>query len=112
MNNSSNLRFGFGRNWQNYAKNLSEEQIHASMHSLCSSLRVNDLSNHRILDAGCGSGLFSLAACRLGAREVIAFDYDFNSVSCAKDLNQRFGPYPNWKITQGDVLDQMFLNTL
>lgn len=112
MNNTSALRFSFGRNWQNYAKTLSEEQIHAAKDSLSSSLGILDLSNQRILDVGCGSGLFSLAACRLGAREVTAFDYDSNSVTCAIDLKDRFGPYPNWIITQGDVLDQTFLNTL
>lgn len=106
MNTSTEPRFGFGRNWQNYAKTLSEEQILAAMESLRTMLGVHDLSHLRVLDAGCGSGLFSLAACRLGAREVIGFDNDANCVSCAQDLNQQFGPYTNWTVMQGDILDK------
>lgn len=112
MNTSSKDRFGFGRNWQNYAQYLSEQQIHAAMESLNTSLGIQNFSDQRILDAGCGSGLFSLAACRLGAKEVVSFDYDYNSVSCTQDVKNRFGAYSNWEISQGDILDQTFLHTL
>jgi len=91
MNNHNVLRFGFGRNWQNYAKSVNAQQIESAMDSLCASLGIQNLTGLRVLDAGCGSEFFSLAACRLGASEVIAFDYDSDSVSCAIDLNNRFG---------------------
>ena len=112
MNKNSQLRFGFGRNWKNYAKTVTEQRIKSAMESLRASLGLQNLTGLRVLDAGCGSGLFSLSACRLGAREVAAFDYDSDSVSCAIDLNNRFGPYTNWTTTQGDVLDRAFLKTL
>src|SRR4030042_1827824 len=112
LKDSHDLRFGFGRNWINYTKTVNEQQIESAMESLHASLGIQNLTDLRVLDAGCGSGLFSLAACRLGACEVVAFDYDPDSVACAIDLNNRFGPYAKWTTTQGDVLDRAFLKTL
>jgi 2-polyprenyl-6-hydroxyphenyl methylase/3-demethylubiquinone-9 3-methyltransferase len=64
------------------------------------------------LDIGCGSGLFSLAARRLGAR-VRSFDYDLVSVECAKELKRRLFPDDNdWTIDSGDVLDENYLRSL
>lgn len=38
----------------------------------------------RILDCGCGSGILSIAAGRLGATEIVAFDIDPNAVDSSK----------------------------
>ena len=40
----------------------------------CCALRI--LAGKVFLDIGCGSGIHSLAALRLGAERVISFDYD------------------------------------
>ena len=103
-------RFAFGRNWKYFLAHLDEERIRQAEDSLRNMLGRNNLEGLRFLDAGCGSGLFSLAALRLGAREVVSFDYDQDSVACARELDSRYGPFSNWKIMQGDVLDQAFLN--
>jgi 2-polyprenyl-3-methyl-5-hydroxy-6-metoxy-1,4-benzoquinol methylase len=61
---------------------------------------------------GCGSGLFSLAARQMGAR-VLSFDYDPQSVECARELRKRFFPDdPDWDIRQGSALDADFLGGL
>jgi ribosomal protein L11 methyltransferase len=39
----------------------------------------------RVLDAGCGSGILSIAAARLGARRVDAFDIDPIAVAAAQE---------------------------
>jgi SAM-dependent methyltransferase len=75
-------------------------------------LKRTHLDGLRFLDAGSGSGLFSLAARRLGA-EVHSFDYDPRSVACGTELRRRyFFEDPKWKVESGSVLDEAYLKTL
>ena len=105
-------RFGFGSNWRRFLSLVDEERIARAQTSLSSSLRIPSLEGRRFLDAGCGSGLFSLAATRLGA-SVVSFDYDPASVACAEELRRRFaGPGASWTIHEGSVLDATFLQSL
>lgn len=101
--------FPFGKNWHKFLSKLSEEKIESAKKSLVAMLGRSDLRGIRFLDAGCGSGLFSLAALRLGAKEVISFDADKDSVACAQYLNDQYGPFPNWQITLGSVLERDWL---
>lgn len=104
-------RFSFGKNWQNFLKTLSEDRIREAESSLQKCLSKSDLKGLTFLDIGCGSGLFSLAAHRLGAT-VVSFDYDQQSVECAKYLKEKFGIKKNWEIFQGSVLDTVLLKSL
>lgn len=79
--------------------------------SLTRALDVSDLSERTFLDVGCGSGLFSLAACRLGAR-VRAFDFDADSVAAASAMRDRFAPDGAWSVERGSILDEDFVATL
>jgi len=107
------LRFEFGENWGRFIANLTEEQIVEAENSLKSMLRVESLAGKRFLDIGNGSGLFSLAALRLGASFVHSFDYDIQSVNCALELKRRYFPDSSaWEIDQGSALDQAYLQTL
>lgn len=102
-------RFEFGSNWQNFLGLLDEERIDEARRSLVEMLGQPDLHGRIFLDIGCGSGLFSLAARRLGA-QVFSFDYDPASVACAMELKRRFFPRDEkWQIEQGSVLDQAYL---
>ena len=102
-------RFEFGENWSNFLAVLDEERITTAVESLRSMLGVTDLAGKTFIDVGSGSGLFSLAARRLGAF-VVSFDYDPKSVKCAEELRNRYFPGDeNWKIHQGSVLDREFL---
>lgn len=105
-------RFEFGKNWAAFLRSLDEERIAEAVASLTSMLESHDLSGKTFLDIGSGSGLFSLAARRLGAR-VHSFDYDPRSVGCTLELRNRY--YPGdaaWKVEQGSVLDEHYLSTL
>ena len=105
-------RFAFGKNWRRFLDHLDEDRIQAAEQSLRNMLGLETLEGCRFLDAGCGSGLFSLAARRLGA-SVHCFDYDKDSVACAAELKRRYFPDDqSWLITQGDVLDETFLESL
>ena len=75
-------------------------------------LEAETLDGKLFLDIGCGSGLFSLAAKRLGAK-VHSFDYDSLSVACTEELKRRYFPNDSsWTIEQGNVLDLGYLNSL
>jgi len=104
--------FSFGKNWHNFLESLSEDKIQCAENSLKKMLQVENLTGKRFLDAGCGSGLFSLAALRLGAQEVVSFDIDEDSVACAKYIDKQYGPFPQWQIKEGSSLDHNFLEKL
>jgi SAM-dependent methyltransferase len=75
-------------------------------------LGLEDLRGKRFLDIGSGSGLFSLAARRLGAR-VHSFDYDPHSVACTMELRRRYFPdEAEWTIEEGSALDAAYLKSL
>jgi 2-polyprenyl-3-methyl-5-hydroxy-6-metoxy-1,4-benzoquinol methylase len=102
-------RFEFGRNWQRFLRSLDEERIREAEASLRCMLAIEDFKQKTFLDVGCGSGLFSLAARRLGAR-VFSFDYDPQSVACTAQLKNTFFPGdPVWQIERGSALDQSYL---
>jgi 2-polyprenyl-6-hydroxyphenyl methylase/3-demethylubiquinone-9 3-methyltransferase len=72
-----------------------------------------DLHGLTFLDVGSGSGLFSLAAARLGARSVHSFDYDPSSVGCTQELRHRHaGSDVDWTVEQGSVLDVGYVTSL
>jgi 2-polyprenyl-3-methyl-5-hydroxy-6-metoxy-1,4-benzoquinol methylase len=105
-------RFKFGKNWSLFLKMLDESRIQEAEISLKNALGRSDLQGLRFLDVGSGSGLFSLAARRLGA-EVHSFDYDSQSVACTQSLKEQFfSNDPAWTVEQGSVLDQSYLNAL
>lgn len=106
-------RFGFGKNWERFLRTLNEERIHIAEQSLKEMLRMETLAGRTFLDVGCGSGLFSLAAIRLGAERVHSFDYDPQSVGCTKELKRRFFPQTDrWTVEEGSVLDAAYLSRL
>jgi len=105
-------RFAFGENWQRFLGILDEDRIGRAEESLRGMLQVSDLAGQSFLDIGCGSGLFSLAARRMGAR-VYSFDYDAQSVACARELRQRYFPQDSdWLIDEGSALDAAYLSGL
>lgn len=105
-------RFAFGRNWSRFLRTLTEERIHAAENSLLPLGGYDGLKGRRFLDIGCGSGLFSLAAYRLGA-DVVSFDFDADSVGCTLSLQDREqADATHWDIRQGSVLDEDFLISL
>jgi len=111
-NAASARRFAFGQNWQRFLAVVNEERIAEAEKSLKTMLAVENLQGKTFLDIGSGSGLFSLAARRLGAR-VHSFDYDPQSVACTAELKRRYlANDPDWTIEEGSVLDVDYLRSL
>jgi 2-polyprenyl-3-methyl-5-hydroxy-6-metoxy-1,4-benzoquinol methylase len=109
---AAHQRFEFGKNWAWFLETLNDEKIETAVASLREMLELDTLAGLSFLDIGCGSGLFSLAARRLGAR-VHSFDFDPNSVGCCEVLKRRyFTDDEQWTIASGSVLDTDYLATL
>ncbi len=105
-------RFEFGKNWSRFLQVLNEERITEAEKSLKEMLEVNDLRSKRFFDIGSGSGLFSLAARRLGAN-VRSVDYDPEAVACTRELKRRyFADDPDWTVQEASVLDIDYLKSL
>ena len=109
---SQGERFQFGANWEAFLDTLNDERIKEAEDSLREMLGVDDLSGKRFLDIGSGSGLFSLAARRAGAK-VHSFDYDPKSVGCTRELKKRyFANDEDWIVEEGSALDEDYLVSL
>lgn len=80
-----NERYDFGRNWSELAARFEERHLQQA----CSDLArlVGDLKGCSFLDVGCGSGLHSAAALKLGASRVFALDYDPDCVATVPRQN-------------------------
>lgn len=113
MADTQGVRFGFGRNWKRFLEGLNDERLCTAEESLRSMLGVHSLEGRTFLDIGSGSGLFSLAAMRLGAVRVHSFDYDSDSVECTRELRRRyFADSTSWSVEQGSVLDSEYTKSL
>ena len=105
-------RFEFGKNWSQFLELLDANRISEAEASLKQMLDVETLEGLSFIDIGSGSGLFSLAARRLGAR-VHSFDYDPHSVACTTELRRRYFPNDSdWKVEEASVLDQKYMASL
>lgn len=60
----------------------------------------------KVLDLGCGSGILSVAAIKLGAEKVTCVDIDENSVKIAKqNLDKNGIPQENYEVLCGNICD-------
>jgi len=104
-------RFDFGKNWLSFVNIIDDVRITAARDSLLEALHLPTLSGLTFLDIGCGSGLFSLAACQLGAH-VRSFDYDQDSVQATVEIRRQFAADSDWLIERGSILDPEFVSSL
>jgi 2-polyprenyl-3-methyl-5-hydroxy-6-metoxy-1,4-benzoquinol methylase len=106
-------RFEFGENWSRFLEVLDDARIAEAENSLKVSLGVDNLSGMRFFDIGSGSGLFSLAAARLGAQQVHSLDFDPASVRSTQELRHRYFPgASHWTVEKASVLDGAHIRSL
>src|SRR6266446_6943680 len=105
--------FAFGRNWAAYAEKITQAEIEEAMRGLSRLLGNERLDGKRFLDIGSGSGLHSLAALRLAAREVVAVDIDADSVATTRVVLERHTPGEDFRVVRASVfeLDSISLGT-
>jgi len=110
---ASSERFPFGENWARFLEGLDDARIAAARDSLMAMLGSASLAGRSFADVGSGSGLFSLAAVRLGAARVHSLDSDARSVACTAELRHRFGQASaRWTVERASVLDTLHLRSL
>ena len=104
--------FDFGANWQRYLRNASSADLEKARNSIKPLLGWVDPPNCSLLDLGCGSGVFALAACNLDFSSVVAVDLNPASVEATKNLLSRSARGKNWSVLRGSALDRDFLKEL
>lgn len=105
--------FDFGKNWRAYSENrLDEQRVIAAIESLYTLLQRQTLDGLKVLDLGCGSGLFSIAAARMGAGSVIGIDNNPACITVAQLNAARFSPGTPIAFRQGSILDTDALQAL
>lgn len=78
--------FEFGENWTDFIKVIDESHKENAVVQMRRLFPGDELRGAAFLDIGCGSGLHSLAAARLGVAAIHATDIDSNSVSASRRL--------------------------
>jgi SAM-dependent methyltransferase len=97
--------FDFGGNWAAYAALIDEARITQAVAGLERLAGREAIAGRTFLDIGCGSGVHSLAALRLGASRVVAVDLDPRSVAAAREVLSRFAPQGAWQVHELSVFD-------
>ncbi len=96
-------RYDFGRNWSDYANTLTEERLGHAKTALMK--LIPDVKGKSFMDIGSGSGLHSLAALEMGAEQVLAIDYDGQSVATTQALLLQSPNADKAACKQADILD-------
>ena len=110
------ITFSFGRNWKRFIEYLANEEILLNaQNSLVKFLGEDfEFRDKVFVDIGCGSGIFSIAALRLGCSKVLSVDIDKQSIEATLLAREKFAPQAseNWEIFQGNILEDSLLETL
>jgi len=85
--------FDFGANWEEFSKRrVDQQRLGVACESLRSLLENESLVGKSFLDVGCGSGLFSIAAHRLGATRVVGLDLNLRCIETAQSNRNLLAP--------------------
>lgn len=86
-------QFDFGENWQAFSEQrVDADRLDLACQSLQGLLQKESLAGLSFLDVGCGSGLFSIAAYRLGASRVVGIDVNPRCIEISQDNRERLIP--------------------
>lgn len=97
--------FEFGDNWQKYSGLVNNDRIGDAIAGLEKLFPKGYLHGKSFLDIGCGSGLHSIAAIRLGAARVEAIDLDPKSVETTRILLERHAMDSDFEVRKASIFD-------
>jgi len=102
----NNVKYDFGVNWKNFSLNsLNDKGFKEAEISLKNLVGEKNLKKKSFLDIGCGSGIFSLAAKKIGAKKVFGFDISQNSIEAAHFNKEKFAKNDYVNFFQQSILD-------
>jgi SAM-dependent methyltransferase len=96
--------FDFGKNWASYAELLDQGRIDEAVRGL-ERLCGGRIDGKSFLDIGCGSGLHSLSAAKLGASRILGLDLDSDSVNTTRSVMAKHAPSASWDACEKSVFD-------
>jgi ribosomal protein L11 methylase PrmA len=96
--------FSFGQNWSDCSELVSETPITFAENELSRLMNTDNLQDLKWCDLGCGSGIHSVAAARLGAT-VTAVDSDPISTATTEKLARKFGVESKIEVLNFSVFD-------
>ena len=103
------ISFSFGENWKKYLSGVEEANIKRAENSFTAFTRLSRLNAHTFLDVGCGSGLSSLVAYRLGVKR----ESRLTSTRAASNVSKTYArdlllAQPNGRFYKGQFLTAIF----
>jgi len=86
-------QFDFGSNWAEFSKQrVDRERLQMACDSIRKLLGDGCVAGKSFLDVGCGSGLFSIAAHKLGAKKIVGIDVNPRCIETSKINRDRLMP--------------------
>jgi 2-polyprenyl-3-methyl-5-hydroxy-6-metoxy-1,4-benzoquinol methylase len=106
MQNRKAVSFNFGTNWNDYSEQfLDESKLNSAADSLKELAGAGNIEGRSIIDIGCGSGIFAIAASKLGAQKVLGIDISQESVTTSLENKQKFLPQGNVDFLHKSIFD-------
>jgi ubiquinone/menaquinone biosynthesis C-methylase UbiE len=99
--------FAFGENWDSYSRQIDTQHIKSATTNLVALIQLSDLSGMSVLDIGSGSGIHSLSLMMLGCKDLVAIDFDLDSVETTKRVLSRESFRGSYQVYQGDILKKI-----
>lgn len=99
--------FAFGRNWDSYSRQIESPHIESARSELVALIQLSDFSEMSVLDIGSGSGIHSLSFMMLGCKDLVAIDYDPDSVETTKRVLSGASFQGKYQVFQADILESI-----
>ena len=98
--------FDFGSNWAEFSKrHVDQSRLKMACQSMRALLGAENIGGKSFIDVGCGSGLFSIAAHRLGAAKVVGIDVNQRCIEIAQANRDLLAPGAPIEFHIASVLD-------